>query len=270
MTRAPVTTPLRPDKLFDLNGRVAVVTGGGTHLGAAMAGALAAAGARVHLMARNGARCQRVANGLSESGFQAQGHECDVTDSMAVERVVGEITADSGRLDVLVANAGGSSARGPFTELTDVQIRSSMELNVLGTAACIRSAAWPMIAAGAGSIILIGSIHSSLGSDRRAYDDSWEGSAADYHIAKGAIVNMARALAMEWATTGVRVNCLSPGQIPKSSLPAPQAERFRESIPIGRLGEPDDLAGAVLLLASDAGSFITGHNLIVDGGWSAR
>jgi NAD(P)-dependent dehydrogenase (short-subunit alcohol dehydrogenase family) len=266
---APEPAPT-PAQLFDLTGRVALVTGGGTHLGAAMAGALAGAGAEVHLASRRRQVCAEVADRLSDSGARAFAHGCDISDPQAVRDLVDGVAAAGGRLDVLVANAGGSAVRGAFTDLDPADLRATMDVNVVGTASCAQAAARHMIRAGGGSIILIGSIHGALGSDRRAYGPEWVGSAADYHIAKGAVVNMARALAMEWSLSGVRVNCLSPGQMPKPTLPAAQAERFRSATPLGRLGVPQDLAGAVLLLASDAGSFITGQNLVVDGGWSAR
>jgi gluconate 5-dehydrogenase len=259
-----------PNELFDLSGRVALITGGGTHLGAAMAAALAGAGAQVHLASRRLEMCTDVAGRLNDSGGQAFAHRCDISDPAAVRSLVDGIVSAAGRLDVLVANAGGSAVRGSFTELDPLDLRTTLDVNVVGTASCAQAAARHMIGAGGGSIILIGSIHGALGSDRRAYGPEWAGSAADYHIAKGAVVNMARALAMEWSWSGVRVNCLSPGQIPKPTLPAVQAERFRAAIPLGRLGVPADLAGATLLLASDAGAFITGQNLVVDGGWSAR
>jgi gluconate 5-dehydrogenase len=259
-----------PDQVFDLTGRVALVTGGGTHLGAAMAAALAGAGAEVHLASRRLEVCADVADRLNDSGARASAHRCDISDARSVRELVDGIVSGSGRLDALVANAGGSAVRGPFTELDPQDLRGSMEVNVLGTAYCAQAAARHMIPAGRGSIVLIGSIHGALGSDRRAYGPGWVGSAADYHIAKGAVMNMARALAMEWSPHGVRVNCLSPGQIPKPSLPAVQADRFRAAIPLDRLGVPQDLAGAALLLASDAGSFISGQNIVVDGGWSAR
>ncbi len=270
MTTPPVTGLPSPSDLFDLTGRVALVTGGGTHLGAAMAAALAGAGATVHLASRRQEVCREVTNRLKESGAQAFAHRCDIADTGAVRDLTDGIVADHGRLDVLVANAGGSSVRGPFTDVDPPDLSATLQVNVVGTAVCAQAAGRHMLRAGGGSIILIGSIHGALGSDRRAYGSGWVGSAADYHIAKGAVVNMARALAMEWSDSGVRVNCLSPGQIPKPTLPAAQADRFRAAIPLGRLGVPGDLAGAVLLLASDAGAFITGQNVIVDGGWSAR
>jgi NAD(P)-dependent dehydrogenase (short-subunit alcohol dehydrogenase family) len=235
-----------------------------------MAAALAGAGAEVHLASRRGDLCRQVAAELSAGGAQVRGWSCDIADPTAVSGLVDQIATEAGRFDVLICNAGGSSLRGAFTELSAESLRATMDVNIIGTAACAQAAARQMIPAGNGSIIRIGSIHGALGSDRRVYGPDWSGSAADYHIAKGAVVNMARALAMAWSEHGIRVNCLSPGQIPKPTLVGTQAERFRAATPLARLGVPADLMGVALLLASDAGSFITGQNIVVDGGWSAR
>jgi NAD(P)-dependent dehydrogenase (short-subunit alcohol dehydrogenase family) len=115
----------------------------------------------------------------------------------------------------------------------------------------------------------VGSIHGTLGSDPRLYAPGFRRSPQSYHAAKGAVVNLTRALAVEFAPHGVRVNCISPGQIPKPTIDPVTAGRMRASVPLGRLGEPADLAGAVALFATDAGRWITGQNLVVDGGWSA-
>lgn len=264
------TTSVTPNDLFDLTGRVALVTGGGTHLGRAMATALAGAGAVVHLASRRRELCERVAAELSAGGATAFGHGCDITDTDAVRRLIDDIAARHGRFDVAVCNSGGSSARGPFLDMSPETLRATMDLNVIGTAVCAQAAARQMIPAGSGSIVLIGSMSGVVGRDRRAYVPDWPGSSADYYIAKGAVVNMARVLAMEWSLFGVRVNCLSPGQIPGSAVTPAQQQRWAESTPVGHVGAPRDLMGAVLLLASDAGEFITGQNILVDGGWTAR
>ena len=120
-----------------------------------------------------------------------------------------------------------------------------------------------------GAIITIGSLHASLGNDPRLYAPGYRRSTQSYHAAKGAILNLTRALACELAQYDITVNCISPGQIPKPELNAFTRENFRNMVPLGRLGEPHDLKGAVALFASQAGRWITGQNLIVDGGWSA-
>ncbi len=251
-----------------MTGRVAVVTGGGVHLGRAMAAALAGAGGTVYIASRDGDRCRAVAAQMTAAGGTVYGRACDISDPAEIDELMHSVAVDHGRLDVAVCNAAARS-KGSFLDMDTSVLRANLNVNILGTALCAQAAARHMIPRGAGSIILIGSTHGALGSDRRTYAPGFQGSAADYHIAKGAIVNMARALGTEWASAGVRVNCLSPGQIPQSWLSGQQLEYFRSGIPLGRLGRSDDLAGAILLLASDAGSYITGQNLIVDGGWSA-
>ena len=261
-------SPPRPQELFELTGRVAVVTGGATHLGRAMTSALAGSGAIVYIAARDGDRCRVVADKFAAAGADVRGRTCDIADPEAIVDLMDGIASNHGRLDIAVCNAAARS-KGGFMEMGTDALRQNLDVNILGTALCARAAARHMLSRHSGSIVLIGSTHGALGSDRRTYAPGFQGSAADYHIAKGAIINMARALAMEWSTEGVRVNCLSPGQIPQPSLPIEQLEYFRSSIPLGILGRPEDLMGTVLLLASDAGRFITGQNLIVDGGASA-
>ncbi len=126
-----------------------------------------------------------------------------------------------------------------------------------------------MIPAMRGAIITVGSIHAQLGSDPRLYAPEFKRSTQSYHAAKGAILNLTRGLACELAQYGITVNCISPGQIPKPSLDAVTRENFRNMVPLGRLGVPADLNGAVALFASEAGRWITGQNITVDGGWTA-
>lgn len=212
---------------------------------------------------------EAVAAELRGAGHDVRAGRCDVRDAEQVRALVARIFAEHGRLDVAVCNAGGASARGALAGLTGDDILETLRLNVLGTLHCAQEAARVMGPQGHGSIITVGSIHGILGSDRRTYAPDLDGSAVDYHAAKGAVVNLTRALAMELSALGIRVNCISPGHIPSPHLPAHQVERFRQSTPLGRTGKPEDLKGVTALLASDASSWITGQNIVVDGGWSA-
>jgi NAD(P)-dependent dehydrogenase (short-subunit alcohol dehydrogenase family) len=141
--------------------------------------------------------------------------------------------------------------------------------NVGTTLACAQAAARVMIPQRRGAIITVGSIHGTLGSDPRLYGAGFRRSSQSYHAAKGAIVNLTRALACEFAQHGVTVNCISPGQIPKEGIDPTTRDNFRNNVPLGRLGVPADLQGAVALFATGSGQWITGQNLTVDGGWSA-
>jgi gluconate 5-dehydrogenase len=254
--------------LFDLDGRTAVVTGGGTHLGTAMAEALAELGATVYLASRDAGRCQAVAATLVDRGWRAVGLRCDATDEGETTALVERVVAETGRLDVLVANAGGHATTTYPPDGRVDELRAAFEMNLVSTYISAQAAARVMIPAGRGSIVTLGSINSNLAADTRIYVPTFRRSGPPYMAAKAGVLNLTRALAVEFGPHGVRVNCLSPGQIPKSTVDPTQVERFREANPLRQTGVPEDIKGAVALLASDAGRFITGSNLIVDGGWS--
>jgi gluconate 5-dehydrogenase len=260
---------MRVQSLFDLTGRVAIVTGGGTHLGRTMAEALGELGAAVCLASRDGGRCGRAAAELRGAGIDAVGVACDVTVESEVDELVRRVTAERGRLDVMVCNAGGAFTTTYLPDASVDELRRTLDLNVTGTYVCAQAAARAMIPRRSGRIVTLGSIHGSLGADKRLYAGlDYQRSGPPYQAAKGAIVNLTRALATELGEHGITVNCLSPGQIPAPGTDLAFVERCRLANPLARTGTPADLRGAVALLASDAGAWMTGHNLVVDGGWS--
>lgn len=260
---------MRVRSLFDLTGRVGIVTGGSTHLGRSMAEALGELGAAVYLASRDGRRCGRVAAELRDAGIDAVGVACDVTVEAEVDGLVGRVMTERDRLDVMVCNAGGAFTTTYLPDASIDELRRALELNVTGTYVCAQAAARVMIPRRTGRIVTLGSIHGSLGADNRLYAGlDYQRSGPPYQAAKGAIVNLTRALATELGEHGITVNCLSPGQIPAPDTDPAFVERCRLANPLGRTGTPADLKGAVALLASDAGAWMTGHNLVVDGGWS--
>jgi gluconate 5-dehydrogenase len=257
--------------LFDLGGRVALVTGGGTHLGAAMAEALCDFGARCYLAGRRTSVVEAAAESMRSRGCDATALTLDVTDVAAVDAAVERIVDETGRLDVAVCNAG-ANAESSYPPDTDVGVfRRTIESHVVGTVNTATAAARRMRAAGSGSIITISSVHGSLAADPRLYEGLTAmpiRSSLAYQTAKAGIIGATRNLAAELGRAGVRVNCISPGHIPKDEADPEFVRRVVDGNALGIKGRPEDLRGAVVLLASDAGRFITGHNLVVDGGWS--
>ena len=254
---------------LSLAGQVGVVTGGGTHLGLAMATALAELGCTVYLLGRRREVVEHSAARLVERGFSAYAVSADAADEVAVDRVVQDIVTRHGRLDVMVCNAGGGVGTSMAPNISVTDLEATLRLNVTTTLVCAQSAARLMQPLRSGAIITVGSLHASLGSDPRLYAPDFKRSTQSYHASKGAILNLTRALACELAQYNITVNCISPGQIPKPSLDDFTRENFRNMVPLGRLGVPSDLNGAVALFACGAGRWITGQNLVVDGGWSA-
>lgn len=259
---------LLPDWL-SLHGQVAAVTGGGTHLGLAMATGLAELGAIVYLLGRRADVVQAGAAALTARGLAAHAVAADAADEVGMEQVVQDIVRAHGRIDVMVCNAGGAFGSEMAPSIAVADLEATLRLNVTTALVSAQSAARAMQQRRSGAIITIGSLHATLGSDPRLYAPGYQRSTQSYHAAKGAILNLTRALACELAQHDITVNCISPGQIPKPTLNAFTRENFRSMVPLGRLGEPHDLKGAVALFASPAGKWITGQNLTVDGGWSA-
>lgn len=255
-------------ELFDLTGRTAIVTGGGTHLGKAFAESLAELGARVYIASRRQELCQDVAEEFRGRGLDVTGLGCDATDPAQVQQAVSRVLTDHGRLDVMVANAGGHrTTRHPPDGPMD-EFYAAFEMNLVTTYVCAQEAGRVMIAAGRGSIITVGSIGSRLAMNPRTYTPAFQRSGAPYLATKAGVPNLTRALAAEWGGSGVNVNCICLGQIPAAGVDPDQVEIFRTMNALQRTGKPQDVKGAVALLASDAGAWITGQEIMVDGGWS--
>jgi len=261
---------VNPAQLFDLTGRTALVTGGGTHLGRAMAEALAAQGARVVLAGRRTDVVEATAEAMRADGLWSRAVTLDVTDRDQVETVFAAVAEEVGPLDILVCNAGASFEH-TFPPDADVdEFRATLEVNAVGTYLCAQAGARQMVPRGRGSIVTVSSIHGSLSADPRLYDgiDMKIRSGPGYQASKSAVLALTRNLAAELGRHGIRVNCISPGQIPRASNDPEFIERCRQLNALGIVGTPEDLKGAVVLLASDAGRFMTGANILVDAGWS--
>jgi NAD(P)-dependent dehydrogenase (short-subunit alcohol dehydrogenase family) len=256
-------------ELFDMSGRTAIVTGGAGHLGRTISQALGEMGAHVVICDRDEGRATRVAGELSQQGIGCGYLVCDTSVEDEIVSAVEKTTSDYGQLDVMVCCAGGSRRPAEIQAGSVAHFCELYERNALATYVSAKAAATAMIKAQRGSIIFIASLHGFQASDPRRYEGvAYERSGAGYFAAKGAVINLARALAVDYGRHGIRVNCISPGYIPNASTDPRMVDRWRDGNPLGIGGQPDNLKGAVALLASDAGSWITGHNLVVDGGWS--
>ncbi len=254
--------------IFDLSGKTALVTGASSGLGVTLASALLANGASVVICARREGILKSVARDLDPSGERVLALTCDVADPSQVTRMAGRSIERFGRIDVLVNNAGIDAEGSPFPErIADGDFAETVRVNLLGVWHCTRILGTEMIAdGGGGSIINISSI-GGLGGSKAMMSPG-------YSAAKAGVINLTQNIAANWADRGIRVNCIAPGYFPSElsefvRTNPPVTEHVRAQVPIGRFGEPSELAGVLLLLASSAGSYITGQTVNVDGGFSA-
>lgn len=257
-----MTGALEPLQLFRLDGRVAIVTGASSGLGERFARVLHAVGATVVVTARRAERLERLAADLAGAVVVA----ADLSKEADRERVVAETLERCGRVDVLVNNAGVGNKMAIEDESLDT-FREAMELNVTALWHLSKLCAPSMIANGGGSIVNIASMLGHVGATPVKQ--------AHYCASKGAVVNLTRELALQWARKGVRVNALCPGWFPSEMTAGMESDegsqRFIQTMsPIPRMGEAHELDGALLLLAGPASTFLTGQSIIVDGGWTAR
>jgi len=254
---------LRGTQLFDLTGRVAIMTGAGRGLGRTMALALAAAGADLALASRTLPELESLVAEVEALGRRAIAVPTDVTSPEACEALVAAAVERLGRVDILVNNAG-MNVRKPVLEFTSEEFDQVLQTNLKGYFNGAQAAGRRFVAQGSGKVINVSSI---LGSVALANQ-------AAYASSKGAIDQLTKVLALEWAGAGVQVNSLGPTyfetELTRPLYEDPERKAFiEERTPMGRWGQPHELAGAVIFLASDASDFVTGQILLVDGGWTA-
>lgn len=248
---------------FDLSEKVALVTGAGRGIGKACALALAEAGATVAVSARSGQEITDLAEDVTKAGGKATVHTADISDVADIRRLVAEVTDRHGRIDVLVNNAG-TNVQQDVLDVTEEVWDLVMDTNLKGTFFCAQAVGRQMVEQGSGKIINMASTFAALGFYGRGV----------YAASKGGVAQLTKVMALEWAPRGVNVNAVGPTatltRMNEELLSRPEyRDLVLSRIPAGRWCEPEDVAGAVLFLASGASDMVNGHLLLVDGGWSA-
>jgi NAD(P)-dependent dehydrogenase (short-subunit alcohol dehydrogenase family) len=256
-----VADAIDPLSRFRLDGRTVILTGASSGLGRRFAAVLHAAGANVVAAARRADRLRAAISGLD----RAVAVPCDVTVEADLERLVAAALSEFGALDILVNNAGTSEVV-PAEDETSAQLRGVIDVNLVAAYRLTQMCAVPMLDRGAGAIVNVSSILGLVGAGQIPQ--------ASYAASKAGLIGLTRELAAQWARRGVRVNALAPGWFPSEMTaemttdPEQGLNWIRSRDPMGRPGREDELDGALLFLASDASSYVTGHTLAVDGGWT--
>jgi 2-dehydro-3-deoxy-D-gluconate 5-dehydrogenase len=251
-------------KLFSLENKVAVITGGNRGLGRAIAFALAGAGADIVIVGRDEQKNQQVVSEIQGKGRRALSLSTDLMDIAAIGDMVGKVVEEFGKLDILVNNAGVSHTQSAL-EISEKDWDKVMDLNVKSLFFCCQAAGRVMKEQGFGKIINLASVAGAVG----------DLGISPYTASKAAVINLTRSLALEWVRLGIQVNAIGPAYIEtdmnSEALSNPKVRgKIIGKTPMQRLGEPDELAGAVILLASESSSYITGQTIFVDGGWLAQ
>ena len=276
MTRPSTDTA----RLFDLTGRVAVITGGGGMLGVRHAEAIAGAGGVPVLVDIDGARARESAKRLGDAlGVDAGAVEADITSPQQVEAALADVLDRYGRVDILVNNAANNpkvetASEVPWSRFEHFPLaewQADLAVGLTGAFLCSQIIGREMARRRRGVILNVASDLAVIGPDQRIYrrpglpDDRQPVKAVTYSVVKAGLVGLTRYLATYWADAGVRANSISPGGV-YDNQPADFVEKLSNLIPLGRMAFPDEYRGAVLFLVSDASSYMTGHNLVVDGG----
>jgi NAD(P)-dependent dehydrogenase (short-subunit alcohol dehydrogenase family) len=253
---------------FRLDGRIAVVTGGSGNIGSSICGALAEAGATVVIAARNLAKSEVLAARIEAGGGRAIALPLDLADEASITTFHDDVIAQVGTAEILVNNAI-SMFPGHVERYSTKDWERAMQVDGTGFFRITQLFLNDMLAAGRGNIITIASILGMVGPEERLYPTRGiAGFRPNYFFVKAGVVGYSRFLATAYATHNIRVNCISPGGV-EANPPRKDAAGFIDRVPMKRLASPDDMKGAVVFLASDASAYVTGQNLVVDGGYTA-
>lgn len=256
--------------IFDLKGKIAVVTGGAGLLGRSMIKAMAESGAKVVLADIDKDSGERSAKKLSGYSLDVVFRHLDIGSKSSVTSLLDFIESEYGRVNIWVNNAYPRTADwgDKFEKISYDSWRKNVDMHLNGYFLCCQKAAERMKKKREGSIINIASIYGILGPDFSVYKGTQMTSPAAYSAIKGGIVNFTRYLASYYGRYNIRVNCISPGGV-FDNQPAAFVKRYIKKTPLGRMASPEDVAMAAVYLGSNAAAYITGHNLVIDGGWSA-
>jgi len=252
------------NELFNVKDKLAIVTGGSSGIGLTIAKTLCETGAKVGIINRNQEIGEKVAQDLRDKGGEVFQYTCDVSEKESVEKMVGDVEAKIGEIDILV-NSAGINIRKPALEFTKEETLQIMNINLAGTFWCCQIVGGKMVNRRRGCIVNISSLLAFIGLENRA----------PYCASKGGVTQLTKVLAIEWGPFGVRVNAIGPGffrtpMTPTKSEDESFIERMESIIPLGRWGHTDELRGLLLLLCTDAGSYITGQTICVDGGYGIK
>lgn len=256
--------------LFSLKGKTAIVTGGAGHLGTAFSEALAEAGANVVIASRNEEKCMELAETLrNEYDITAVGMELDVSSVDSITKCWEDVYLKTGNIDILVNNAT-YGVSGSIETLSEDDWAKGIDGTINNVFRCTKAVIPYMKKQKQGAIINISSMYGNISPDPRIYGDSGFDSPPNYGAGKSAIVQFTKYCACHLADYGIRVNCISPGPFPNPDVQKKEwfIDNLNNKNPLGRIGQPTDLKGVAILLASDASSYITGQNIFVDGGWT--
>lgn len=256
--------------LFSLKGKVIIITGGAGLLGQQHAEVLSNAGANIVIADINQKMCDSVAERISiESGFEALGIAVDITNEISIQCLVERVKEKYGKIDILINNAVAKVKNSRIFEECELDTwNKCLNVNLTGVFLCSKIIGCEMIKLGKGSIINIGSIYGLVGPDQSIYGDSGINSSAVYSASKSGVIGLTKYLATYWGNKGIRVNCLTLGGV-ENGQDQEFINKYSAKTPLGRMAKKEDYKGALLFLASEASAYMTGANLVIDGGWTA-
>jgi NAD(P)-dependent dehydrogenase (short-subunit alcohol dehydrogenase family) len=256
-------------KLFDLNGRVAVVIGGAGMLGKSFCEILSSSGANVVVVDINQEKCDEVVKEITQkNNIESIGVQVDISKKEQVENLTQKVIEKFGKIDILINNAVARPKPMIVEEYEMDEWKKAMEVNVDAVFLCCQSMGKEMQKSGGGTIINVSSTYGLVSTDHRMYSSPQKASPPVYAAGKGAIIQLTRYLACYWAKKGIRVNCLIPGGV-FNNQDEEFLKEYTSRVPMGRMANKSEYKGAILFLCSDASSYMTGANLVVDGGWTA-